>query len=300
LLLQLFEANELRFTHEAMVNYHGVCGRQLIDAELLLPSGFDTAVTNDEDGLAYEVGHDPRRDALGYHHPIEGWISVTQDRLQLYAPDLAAIFSLLLGSELRQLPNGPTSLEGTTVWHLGSLRLLRSSRTPTWFARRLGDRSSQDRLAATVQRYPASERLVLTSTPHDRLPAGLVVPGATIVSIADLVDPNESWCIDMQLLRARYCGTPVPPVGEPLWLSPDGRTLTILGTQIVFLGESQRRAIRILVDAYRAGRGVNAAATLQKAGFETSVRTFRQAFRKQWTLLTSFLRSRGGLWRFEL
>ncbi|MFI0849155.1 hypothetical protein [Mesorhizobium sp. IMUNJ 23232] len=295
LLLGLLEAKALRFTHEALVDYHGEWGQRLIDSELMLPSGYDTTVTDEKDDLAYEVGYDNRKGALGYHHPLRGWIGVPQDSLRFYVPDLAAIFALLLGSELRPLPTEPNPLEGPAIWDVGKARLTNTELRDVWFARRLSDARMFEMLERVVQRRPSQQlRLVLTTTPATRLP-DRQVPGHKIVPIDDVLS-NTNIGIDIAILRARFGGQPPPP-GAVLHLSEDNRVLTIHGKQLFFRkGEIIRSILRQLYDAYPSG-WIRTSEVLQKACSAAS--SIDQAFGARWHEVKSFIEQRGGMCRFN-
>lgn len=300
LLLRLLEVREFRVTRHALTDHYGAPGLQLLQAGLLEVSGHgNTVIASDEDDLPlYEVIHD-RDLGLGYRSSFRGWVGVSQQELEIYRPRLPSIFAALFNGELRLPRQGMMELEQDLVWELGQLRLVKRGMTTIWFARRLYDRSAQDQLVKLNDRLPASShRLILTSTPQHQSPE-LRLPGSTIVSIGDVLEPYKGFLIDQNRLRARFTATAPVPFGEVVHLSDDSATLTIMGTQIAFGGTSQRKAIRIIVDAHKAGRGVNAAQTLTDAGFGAGTRLFTQAFKKQWPDLKQFLKSHDGLWRFE-
>ena len=301
LLLSLLDAPELRYRHDMVVGYHGTAGQALINDGFLTASDYlmSAVTTDDDDSATFDVEMDPERREFGYHSPSRGWMKVEKARLQCYGPDLARIFRSLLGTELPLGDRCPVDMEGALLFDLGMTRLLRQGpKSEVWYARRLGDPGVIIRIRAAIARRPSSRvRLLLTSTPQDRiLTDGL--PMMRIVPISDVL----SWSgdrIDADILKARFAGT-TPPVDAPLHLSEDASVLTIQGTEIVFGGDSQREAIRLIVEAHRNGKPVNAASTLRSAGFGSSIRTFRQAFKKQWPLLGTYLQGKDKLWQFEL
>jgi hypothetical protein len=67
---------------------------------------------------------------------------------------------------------------------------------------------------------------------------------------------------------------------------------------VYFNGDIQVAIIRKLVAAHRKGQRANAAKLLEECG--SGVRLFSQAFRRQWPVLSKYLISKNGLWRFEL
>ena len=300
LLLRLLEARELVYTHGALVDYHGPAGQALIDAGLMVPDGFDRFVTADDedDSPVMEVETDPVH-GLGYHSPYRGWVKIDRVRLQRYRPALERVFEMLLGDELRPPPRGPQDLDGGLAWEIGEMRLTRGPISSLWFARRLGDRDVLQRVRAAAERRPSPKlRLLLTSTPHQRLPAE-TLPMTKIVPIADVLSSDEPATIDAGILKARFAGQTQETVTAPLHLSEDGRTLTIQGSKrISFRSSGQIKVIRALVDAYRQGKRLNASQTLHDAGL--GARTFKQAFGDKWEDLRPHLISHNQLWGFEV
>ena len=288
------------YTYGALVDYHGPAGQALVDAGLMVADGFGRSViADDEDGSPMmEVETDPVR-GLGYHSPFRGWVRVDRVRLQRFRVALGRVSELLLTDELRPLPRGPRDLDGGLVWDIGEMRLTRGPITSVWFARRLGDHDVLQRVRAAAERRPSpSLRLLLTSTPHQRLLAE-TLPMMNIVPIADVLSSDEPAMIDPAILKARFAGQTEGIVTTPLHLSEDGRTLTIRGTiRIAFRSEAQIRVIRALVDAYHNRTRVSASATLAAAGL--TARTFKQAFGQKWKELRPHLVSRERLWTIEV
>lgn len=304
LLLRLLEARELLYTRSTVVGGRGAAaGSELIDNGLLVPAGFTNFVVDDtaDDPEFVEVAMDHERGELGYHSRFRGWMKVERQELQRYRPSVEAIVQSLFGNELRRPMKGLVEIEPGLIWEVGQLRLMKTGWTTIWLARRLGERPVEDRLLAANICQPATgRRVILLSTPRERLRPGLHLDGSTIIPLQNVLTAYKPLSIDMTLLRVRFAGKSSPPVTEPLHLSDDASVLTIMGTPIPFTGAAQQKAIRIMVEAHQAGRGVNAATTLADAGFGPSIRTWRQAFRKQWPLLEPYLKSRNRLWSFEL
>lgn len=304
LLLRLLEAKELLYTRRTVIGGRGgPIGSELIESGLLVGSGFTDFVDDEtsDDPEPVEVALDHERDELGYYSRLRGWIKVERQELQRFRPRIEAIAQKLLGNELRPPIRGLVEIEAGLVWEIGQIRLVRTGLTTVWLARRLGERPVEDRLrAANVRRPAIGRRLILALTPRARVREGLELEGSTLIPLHDVLSGYEPLSVDVAALRARFAGRSVAPATEPLHLSDDKSVLTIMGTPIEFNGATQQEAIRIMVDAYRANRGLNAAKTLSSAGFGSSIRTWRQAFRKQWSLLEPYLKSRNKLWYFEL
>jgi hypothetical protein len=94
-------------------------------------------------------------------------------------------------------------------------------------------------------------------------------------------------------------GTTAAPT-RPLYLSPDGRRLTINGTDILdFKSDIHVKLIRSLVDGHTTGKRWRAQELLDEAG--SSVTTLARAFGgKRWKQLEPYLTSKNGLWGFDL
>ena len=89
-------------------------------------------------------------------------------------------------------------------------------------------------------------------------------------------------------------------VTAPIYLSPDGRTLVINGgITVYFKSERQIAIIRRLVVGNSEGRRCRASELLDEA--KSGVTTLRRAFgAKKWSLLEPYLKSKDGLWAFDL
>lgn len=140
--------------------------------------------------------------------------------------------------------------------------------------------------------------MLLTSTRADRLPKDYLL-GSLIFSLADLTG-HEGTRIDERTLAARLVGDLTLDGSGPLYLSPDGRRLVIAGSvTVLFDSEKQHFAIRRLVDGYSRGERFVASKLLEEAGL--SATTFHRAFGSaKWKQLSPYLKSRDGLWGFEV
>ncbi|MEQ1956229.1 hypothetical protein [Mesorhizobium sp. CN2-181] len=298
LLLQLLESRRLVFTMSALRNFCRAA-QPLVERCMLIPDGYDTTIVDDEDEdcTAFDIGPHPHREGLGYFHPVRGWVDVNQTQLQRWRPDLTAIFTALLGKELRLPVQGLLERETGLIWEIGSVRLIKSGRTTIWFVRCLHDLATQHRLQEALRKFPPLDTvLALTSTEYEDGPH-MGLGRCVIVPIADVLDAYAPQRIDFDRLRRRFEGRHHIADTGPLTLSQDGRTLTISGVEMVFGGEAQQHAIRQLVDAYHDHRGLRAAAVLENAG--TSVTSFAQLFKKQWPVLRRYLKSQNGFWHLE-
>lgn len=298
LLLRLLEAPQLRYAHDTVVEHHGAVGQALIDARFLVAADHMSVVTADDDDSAMvDVEMNPDRGEFGYHSPTQGWVKVEKAGLQCYHPDVFRIFTTLLGSELQLGDRRPIDLEGALLFDLELTRLLkRGPKSEVWYARRLSDRVDFDRIRGAIARRPSPRvRLLLTSTPHDRIVAESF-PMMRIVPMSDVLS-SAGDRIDAGILKARFAGV-APPVDMPLHLSEDGRHLTINGNTIVFRGPVIIAMLRILVAAYIQNERLPAGLILERSG--SSATSLDQAFGKRWLEIKPYLKARGGTWGFEI
>jgi hypothetical protein len=87
---------------------------------------------------------------------------------------------------------------------------------------------------------------------------------------------------------------------KPLHLTPDGRQLTIEGNVTIdFKSGIQVKLIRHLVDGYQDGKRWRARELLDDAG--AGVTSLARAFGSQkWKQLKPYVKSKNGLWGFDL
>jgi hypothetical protein len=115
-----------------------------------------------------------------------------------------------------------------------------------------------------------------------------------------LTNDADKFAIDRDLVLSPYlpASTAAGPTA-PLNLSPDGRRLVINGVEMTFTSTKHVAIIRLIVAASSAGQRVRARDVLAKV--DSAATTFRQAFGpKKWAELKPYLRSRNGLWGFDL
>ena len=170
---------------------------------------------------------------------------------------------------------------------------------PIWFARRLSSRAVWANVAEAAQRRPTTRlRILLTSTPIVRLHES-ALPGHVIVSVSDAID-FEDMAVRADVLAALLDGTSAVSVDVPLYLSPTGQQLIVHGNiAIGFKSEIHVAILRRLVEGYQDGKRHTARELLDHA--QSSAKTLRQAFgSKRWAELEPYLKSRNGLWGFEL
>lgn len=253
LLLGLLETPSLVFTHDAVFGRGPALGMELIAAGLLVEHDIDPYVV-DGDG-SHHVDMHPRCNELGYHSPSEGWVRVDREKLRRFKPDLKALFVGLIGEDVRMTGAHPIPMDDDWIWEIGALVLVGAMKTSIWLARRLTSRDAVHRLAGAMKRRPDTSRLILATTPHDRLVEERV-EAAKIIPIKDILSPDKPGRIDLAMLRERFEGRTETQATEPVWLSDDGRQLRILREEFKFSGSKQIAAIKVIVEAYRTGIAV--------------------------------------------
>ena len=195
---------------------------------------------------------------------------------------------------------GPINLIPNLLWEIGDARLgRRGERVPIWFAHRLSHEVVARQIADAAKARPALRtRILLTTTPtiHLKLPSA---SGQLVVDFRDVVDFEDGLAVHPDILAARLDGTPRSDPAEPLYLSPDGKKLVILGGDpISFKSDIQIKILQTLVEGFKANKRYSAEELLSDAG--SGVTTLRRAFgNTKWALLSPYLKSSNGLWGFE-
>ena len=268
LLLDLLDSKALLYTHATLTDFHGDAGNEVIRSGLVAQVGFELASTaEDDDGRPVHLSVHDHSGRLGYDSPSQGRIHVEKSETTLYAPKPEVVAKLLLGKHLQPAFSGSGQLDsGGFIWNVGSIRLQGNRWSSAWIARRLADRAVVDILRAENSARPSpGGRLVLTSTPRRRT-AQLSIPGVVIVSIADVLSNLNGAAIDIEVLRTRFRGEPLDVIEWPLHLSTDDRLLVINGgeAKLRLTGTKQRRIARLVVDAHKSGRPIDAAEILTR------------------------------------
>ena len=143
--------------------------------------------------------------------------------------------------------------------------------------------------------------LILTSS-RSPLQSSIDDPPYQVVSISDvLTNDVDQFAIDRALAMSPYVPAAMGRgVTAPIYLSPDGRTLVINGAITVdFKSKRHIAIIRRLVAGHDEGRRFRASELLDEA--RSGVTTLRRAFgAKKWSHLEPYLKSKDGLWAFDL
>ena len=295
LLLRLLEAPNLSFSRSALTRFYGLSGERLVSSALLKPIGFARYAEAEETDELYEVTYDERHGGLGFYQPLQGWVSVEENTLQMFEPNLELLFTSLLGQGLKILANGFRQIEPELVWSLGQLRLGRKGPTEVWYARRLSDDSVRKKVEdATRRRPPTSLRLMLTTTDDQNLWERLL-PQTSIISIADVLSPTDGPWIDPAQLSARISGT---ITGRPLTriaLTNDDRQLHVDGRTLIFSGKIVCSIVRQLFEGYKRGQWLRSSDILETAG--SSGHSLDKAFGARWHEIRPYLENDSRGWR---
>lgn len=296
LLLELLELPEPVLSARAF-ELRADPAAQLAAAGLLAPYDNEEVTTSvgdhDDPPIALTWSEDTQK--LSYFSPAVGMVAVSPEKVLRRIVRIDQTFAALMsGMDLSR--NVPAQLIEGTLWEVGDARLGRgAARVPVWFAPRLWDRAVQRQvLGAARDRPHVRHRVVLTSSRSARV-RDVLVPGATVVPIRDVLERPEGLAISAQILSARVSGVALQTEVGPIVLSRDGRQLRINGGDpILFRAERQIAAMRRLVEAYRRGERL-------RVGEFTPESSPSQFFGgKKWGLLSPYVKTRFGLWGFEL
>jgi hypothetical protein len=303
LLFDILEQREPVLSSLIMREHFPALGQKLRASGLLRRWGSELADVAGDLGMDQPVTvlPSPNGEGLGFFSGISGWVEVPPERLSRYRVDIPAAIAAIAG-RLRWCGKfKPSALIEDDIWELGTSRMLtRGAVTEVWFARRLRHQNVLEALKEFVQRRPSAHglRLVLTSTPGDAI-TGLTLPRHVLVSIRDILGPEDGLAVHPDLAAARIRGTLAFPTNEAIYLSPDSRTLIINGTaRILFRSRIHIEIIEQLVEAYRANRGCSTAELLE--GSDSQSKSLDQAFGPKWKVLRPYLKWEAGAWRFAV
>ena len=164
------------------------------------------------------------------------------------------------------------------------------SPVPVWFARRLSDPAVWTPLDALLERRPPEEvRVILTSTPGDRIPTTLSKRNV-IVGVADVLSARGKLAISPHALGARMFSGQVQR-RFPIDHSEECGLVWHRGETLTFGGDKQRRLLQLLFAAYWSKSAVlRIAALLEEAGYGSQVNTLKKAFgrRNDWQRFIRF------------
>jgi len=266
---------------------------KLLEARLLVTTGRIPVVAAMD---AYEdepipVEWCPERGQYGYRDSVGRWITVEAAEIAACAVDYPLAFARMLVAFERAGPSRPSSLIDGFVWDVGTIRLTGAkSPVQVWFARRLADPAVCTKLDALLERRPPEEvRVILTSTPGDRIPTTLSKRNV-IVGVADVLGTPGKLAISPHALGARLFPGQVQR-RFPIDHSEECGLVWHRGETLTFGGDKQRRLLQILFAAYWSKSPVvRIAAVLEEAGYGGQVNTLKKAFgrRNDWQRFIRF------------
>jgi hypothetical protein len=303
LLLRVLEQQQPLITAAAVAEWLDGAHTALVDAGALeLHGAVRSVLVVGEDGPAFrDLTLQPGHNANGYYDAADGSVAVPLDEQRLLRVSLPWWLAWLVSSLELTNSSRPTALVAENAWDIGDLWIDRRRKVPVIFARRLHREQTCQALAeALTKRAGRGDPLVLTSgrCPPLRLDAGVTLAPVSLLAV--LTNDADNFVIDRGLLLSPYNVGQQPAVTSPLYLSPDGRLLTIHGNVTVrFKSDIHVTIIRRLVEGYREGKRYSARELLDHA--HSSAKLLRQAFGEQrWAELEPYLKSENGLWGFEL
>lgn len=266
---------------------------QLLEAKFLVASGHIPVVTAmdafEDEPIPAEWCSERRQ--FGYHNSVGRWIPVDADDLAALAIDYGLAFAKMLVAFERAGPPRPTPLIPNLVWEVGTIKLTGAKApVPVWFARRLGDPAVWAQLDGLLVRRPPEEvRVILTSTPGDRIPINTQKRNV-VVGVADVVGAPGKLAISPQTLGSRVF--PGQAQHEfPIDHSEDCGIVWHRGETLIFGGDKQRQLLQLVFAAYWSKSPVLRVTTLLvEVGYGEQVNTLKKAFgrRNDWQRFIKF------------
>ena len=253
----------------------------LIAAKLLVPSGHIpvvAAMDNYEDEPV-EANWSAELKSFGYHDSTGRWIKVANQEIAACKVDYGLALAKMLMAFERAGPSRPTSLVTDLLWEVGTIKLAGAKApVPVWFARRLGDPGVWAQLEALIGRKPPQKiRIILTSTPGERIPA-TAQKRNHIINVADVAGDPAKLAISPQVLGARVFPGQVQR-RFPIDHSDDCGIVWLRGETLTFGSDKQRQLLGLLFDAYWSGSPVcRTAVVLFEAGYGDSTNAFSKVF----------------------
>lgn len=265
----------------------------LIAAKLLVPSGHVPIVAgmDDYEDEPLEATWSAELKSFGYHDNTGRWVKVANQDIAACKVDYGLALAKMLVAFERAGPSRPTSLVTDLIWEVGTIKLAGAKApVPVWFARRLGDPGGWAQLEALIGRKPPQEiRIILTSTPGERIPA-TAQKRNHIINVADVAGDPAKLAISPQVLGARVFPGQVQR-RFPIDHSDDCELVWHGDKTLTFGGDKQRLLLQILFAAYWSGSPVlRVAAVLEEAGYGGQVNSLKKAFgrREDWQSFIKF------------
>lgn len=299
LLQTVAETPAAIITSQALEGYYASAGGILKACELLESSEEQQTAPSliDHDDEPINLIWSGEQAEYGYFSPAAGWITVPNAQLATFRVNFDKLFLYML-ARMDGAHAAPIALVPGLVWEVGEVRLPgRSKRVPVWITRRLADPAvwAQFTEAARIRPAPGL-RIVLSSTPADRLPAK-IYNGHEFIAVRD-VAVSGGLTVDPELLAARIAWG-APQSDEAITMGADGGSVTVRGKRYRFRGVKNRAIIRQLYKAWKSGNPeCMTVQLLENAEFLVSVNTLAKAFspREDWR---EFIKEENGsCWMF--
>ena len=281
MLLQVMETRAAKVQASTLRQVSPRATDQLLEAKLMVASGHIPVVTAMDDFEDEPIPAEwcAERRQYGYNNSIGCWVTVDAEEIAALGVDYQLLFAKMLVGFERAAPARPISLVDGVAWDIGTIRLAGTkSPVPVWFARRLSDPAVWQNIDALLMRRPSDEaRVILTSTPGDRLPVASSKRDI-VISVTDVASAPGKLVISPKALGARVFPGQVQR-RFPIDHSEDCGIVWHRGETLTFRGDKQRRFLEILFSAYWSKSQVLRLATvLEEAGYGGQVNTLKKAF----------------------
>lgn len=253
----------------------------LTAAKLLVPKGHVPVVAgmDDYEDEPVEATWSAELKTYGYHDSTGRWVKVAHQDIAACRVDYGlALAKMLVPFERAGLPR-PAPLIADVAWDVGTIKLTGAkAHVPIWFARRLGDPAVWTQIEALTARKPPQEiRIILTSTPGERIPE-IAQKRTHIINVVDVAGDPAKLAISPQVLGARVFPGQVQR-RFPIDHSDDYGIVWLRGETLTFGSDKQRQLLGLLFDAYWSGSPVcRTAVVLFEAGYGDSTNAFSKVF----------------------
>ena len=271
----------------------------LLEAKLLVGGGRVpiVAAMDDYEDEPVEVTWSPVLKSYGYHDSVGRWIQIDEQEIAAYRVDYQRALAAMLMPFERQGPSAPQPLIKDQLWDLGTIRLAcAKAPAPVWFARRLGDPAVWARVEALFERRPPEQvRIILTSTPGERVPV-TTRKRNIVISVADVLSAPGKLAISPQTLGARVLPGQVQR-RFPIDHSDDYGIVWLRNETLTFRSDKQRQLLGLLFDAYWSGSPeCRTSAVLFEAGYKDGTNAFAKVFsgRDDWRSFIKY--AEGNCW----
>ncbi|PLL13974.1 hypothetical protein C0V75_00510 [Tabrizicola sp. TH137] len=284
LLLRAMEARSTSLQASALHQVSRGATDALLAAKLLVPSGHVPVVAgmDDYEDEPVEATWSAELKSFGYHDSTGRWVKVAHQEIAACRVDYGLALAKMLVAFERAGPSRPTPLVTDLVWEVGTIKLAGAKApVPVWFARRLGDPGDWTQLEALTARKPPQEiRIILTSTPGERIPE-TAQKRNHIINVVDVAGDPAKLAISPQVLGARVFPGQVQR-RFPIDHSEDCGIVWLKGQTITFRGDKQRLLLKQLFDAYWSGLPERrTSAVLFEAGYGDQTNSLAKAFGKR-------------------